>query len=91
MKQKNPSRTVFKEVDEDNTPRVSYNSYLYTFWLHISNIMTKEFGKNATKIEHKICIQVLPVPYRPELSVHRFKGPFATAKNHYLAVCRESN
>ena len=79
-----------KEVDEDHTPRVSYNSYLYTFWLHISNIMTEEFGKNTTKIEHKTCIQVLSVPYRPELSAHRFKGPIAT-DNHYIAVCRESN
>ena len=42
------------------------------------------------KIEHKICIQVLTVPYRPELSAHRFKGPITT-DNHYLAVFRESN
>ena len=47
MKQK--SLTVSKEVDEDHTPRVSYNSYLYIFWLHIYNVMSKEFCKNATK------------------------------------------
>ena len=46
---KNPSRTVSKEVDEDHTPRVSYNSYLYTFWLHICNVLSKEFCKNAIK------------------------------------------
>ena len=40
---------VFKDVDEDHTPRVSYNSYLYTFWLHISNVMSEEFCENATK------------------------------------------
>ena len=41
--------TVSKEVDEDHTPRVSYNSYLYMFWLHIYNVISKEFFKNATK------------------------------------------
>ena len=41
--------TVSKEVDEDHTLRESYNSYLYTFWLNIYNVMSKEFCKNATK------------------------------------------
>ena len=50
---KNPSRTASKEVDEDHTPKVSYNSYFYTFWLHIYNVMSKEFCKNVTKSRTK--------------------------------------
>ena len=80
---------ISKKVDEDHTPRVSYNSYLYTFWLHISNVLSEEFHKNTTKNRTENHIQT-PCPLQARTKVHIGSKDIATV-HYYLAVCRESN
>ena len=54
-----------REVDEDHTPRVSYNSYFYTFWLHISNVMSDEFVKMLQKNRIQNLHSGTPCPLQP--------------------------